>query len=35
MKPIRGELLNGLFVLVLASLIHAVFEAFVGWGERR
>jgi hypothetical protein len=28
MKPIRRELLNGLFVLVLASLIHAVFEAF-------
>src|SRR6266851_5712312 len=28
MKPIRRELLNGLFVLVLASLIHAAFEAF-------
>jgi hypothetical protein len=28
MKPIRRELLNGLFVLVLASLIHAGFEAF-------
>jgi hypothetical protein len=27
-KPIRRELLNGLFVLVLASLIHAAFEAF-------
>jgi hypothetical protein len=27
MKPIRRELLNGLFVLVLASLIHAAFEA--------
>jgi hypothetical protein len=28
MRPIRRELLNGLFVLVLASLIHAAFEAF-------
>jgi hypothetical protein len=28
MKPIRRELLNGLFVLVLASLIHAAIEAF-------
>jgi hypothetical protein len=28
MKPFRRELLNGLFVLVLASLIHAAFEAF-------
>jgi hypothetical protein len=28
MKPFRRELLNGLFVLVLASLIHASFEAF-------
>ena len=28
MKPVRRELLNGLFVLVLASLIHASFEAF-------
>jgi hypothetical protein len=28
MKPIRRELLNGVFVLVLASLIHAAFEAF-------
>ena len=28
MSPIRRELLNGLFVLVLASLISAAFEAF-------
>jgi hypothetical protein len=28
MRPVRRELLNGLFVLVLASLIHAAFEAF-------
>ncbi len=28
MRPIRRELLNALFVLVLASLIHAGFEAF-------
>ena len=28
MKPVRRELLNGLFVLVLASLISAAFEAF-------
>ena len=28
MNPIRRELLNGLFVLVLASLISAAFEAF-------
>ena len=28
MKPVRRELLNGLFVLVLASLISVAFEAF-------
>jgi hypothetical protein len=28
MRPVRRELLNALFVLVLASLIHAAFEAF-------
>jgi hypothetical protein len=28
MNPIRRELLNGLFVLVLASLMSAAFEAF-------
>jgi hypothetical protein len=28
MNPIRRELLNGLFVLVLASLMSAVFAAF-------
>ena len=28
MRPVRRELLNGLFVLVLASLISAAFEAF-------
>jgi hypothetical protein len=28
MRPVRRELLNGLFVLVLASLIHAALEAF-------
>jgi hypothetical protein len=28
MRPVRRELLNGLSVVVLASLIHAAFEAF-------
>jgi hypothetical protein len=28
MRPVRRELLNALFVLVLASLIHAAFEGF-------
>jgi hypothetical protein len=28
MNPIRRELLNGLFVLVVASLLHAAFAAF-------